>query len=47
MLQVLVEVSADIFQVDKSTVGAWDDARSRLLVRAARGFDAGTITLLS
>jgi len=38
VLKALVDVSADVLRMDKSTIMVWDEAGERLVVRAVRGF---------
>jgi PAS domain S-box-containing protein len=47
VLKALVDVSADILRVDKSTVVALDEATHRLVVRAARGVSRGALASMA
>lgn len=47
VLQALVDVVVDLLQADKAAVMVWDPAQERLIVRAARGFSAASLSRMS
>lgn len=47
VLQALVDVVTDILGADKAAVMVWNPTQERLLVRAARGFSAGSLARMS
>jgi len=47
VLQTLVDVAVDILGADKGSILAWDSARDRLVVKAARGFAAETVAQMT
>ena len=47
VLQALVDIAVDILQADKSSLLIWDEAREKLVVRFAQGYQPETIAEMS
>jgi len=47
VLQALVDIAVDILQADKSSLLVWDEAREKLAVRFAQGYQPETIAEMS
>ena len=47
VLQTLVDVAVDILKADKSSLLVWNDTKTHLIPRAARGFQPQTLRLMT